>query len=64
MRTTWESALEEIEKQWVWCDVTSDDCAIGGYNNAYGTNEELRVHAIDQIAACLSWLCTDPGDDN
>ena len=64
VRTTWESALEEIEKQWVWCDVTSDDCAIGGYNKAYGTNEELRVHAIDQLAACLSWLCTDPGDDN
>ena len=84
-RTTWESTLEEIEKQWVWRDVTSDmdevilakrfglqqktkvrvidDCTIGGYNKAYGTKEKLRVHAIDQLAAYLSWLCTDLGDD-
>ena len=84
-RTTWESTLEEIEKQWVWRDVTSDvndvilakrfglqqknrvrvidDCTIGGYNKAYGTKEKLRVHAIDQLAACLSRLCTDLGDD-
>ena len=40
-----------------------DDCTIGGYNKAYGTKEKLRVHAIDQLAAYLSWLCTDLGDD-
>ena len=84
-RTTWESTLDEIEKQWVWRDVTSDmddvilakrfglqqknkvrvidDCTIGGYNKAFGTKEKLRVHAIDQLAAYLSWLCTDLGDD-
>ena len=84
-RTTWESTLDEIEKQWVWRDVTSDmddvilakrfglqqknkvrvidDCTIGGYNKAYGTKEKLRVHAIDQLAAYLSWLCTDLSDD-
>ena len=79
-RATWASTLEEIEKQWVWRDVSSDvenvvlakrfglqqkakvrvidDCPIGGYNRSYGTKEKLRVHAIDQLAAYLSWLCT------
>ena len=84
-KTTWQSTLEEIEKQWVWRDVTSDydsvilakrfglqqknkvrvidDCTVGGYNKAYGTKEKLRVHAIDQLAAYLSWLCTSVGTD-
>eukprot|EP00435_Cladocopium_sp_Y103_P037020 s3875_g9.t1 len=83
-RTTWDNTLEELEKQWVWRDVTSDtgevilakrfglqqktkvrvidDCSIGGYNKAYGTKEKLKVHAIDQLAAYLSWLCTELGD--
>ena len=39
-----------------------DDCTIGGYNKAHGTKEKLRVHAIDQLAAYLSWLCTELGD--
>eukprot|EP00435_Cladocopium_sp_Y103_P015182 s5093_g3.t1 len=80
---TWASTLDEIDKQWVWRDVTSDtnevilakrfglqqknkirvidDCSIGGYNKAYGTKEKLKVHAIDQLAAYLSWLCTEVG---
>ena len=84
-RATWTSTLEELEKQWVWRDVSSDvdsvvlairfglqqktkvrvidDCSIGGYNRSYGTKEKLRVHAIDQLAAYLSWLCTRCGDD-
>eukprot|EP00435_Cladocopium_sp_Y103_P069221 s1948_g32.t3 len=85
-RATWTNTLEEIDKQWVWRDVTSDvsdvvlakrfglqhkkakvrvidDCSIGGYNKAYGTKEKLRVHAIDQLAAYLSWLCTEMPDD-
>eukprot|EP00435_Cladocopium_sp_Y103_P072753 s158_g41.t1 len=83
-RTTWDNTLEELEKQWVWRDVTSDtdevilakrfglqqktkvrvidDCSIGGYNKTYGTKEKLKVHAIDQLAAYLSWLCTELGD--
>jgi len=83
--TTWQSTVEEIDKQWVWRDVTSDydnvilakrfglqqkskvrvidDCTVGGYNKAYGTKEKLRVHAIDQLAAYLSWLCTSLGAD-
>ena len=40
-----------------------DDCTVGGYNKAYGTKEKLRVHAIDQLAAYLSWLCTSVGTD-
>ena len=82
---TWQSTLDEIEKQWVWRDVTSeyddvilakrfglqqkskvrviDDCTVGGYNKAYGTKEKLRVHAIDQLAAYLSWLCTSLGTE-
>ena len=82
-RTTWQSTLEELDKAWVWRDVTSDfdqvvlakrfgleqkskvrvidDCTIGGYNKAYGTKEKLRVHAMDQLAAYLSWLCTELG---
>eukprot|EP00435_Cladocopium_sp_Y103_P057089 s1217_g19.t1 len=36
-----------------------DDCSVGGHNKAYGTKEKLRVHAIDQLAAYLSWLCPD-----
>ena len=36
-----------------------DDCTVGGYNKAYGTREKLRVHAIDQLAAYLSWICTE-----
>ena len=80
-RATWASTLEELEKNWVWRDVTSDcddvilakrfglqqknkvrvidDCSVGGYNKAYGTKEKLRVHAIDQLAAYLSWMCTE-----
>ena len=83
-KATWENTLEEIEKQWVWRDVTSDisevvlakrfglqqknkirvidDCSLGGYNKTYGTKEKLRVHAIDQIAAYLSWICTELGE--
>jgi hypothetical protein len=38
-----------------------DDCSVGGYNKAYGTKEKLRVHAIDQLAAYLSWICTAHG---
>ena len=38
-----------------------DDCSVGGYNKAYGTKEKLRVHAIDQLAAYLSWICTMHG---
>lgn len=82
-RKTWDSTLEELDKQWVWRDVHSefsdvvmakrfglqqkdkvrviDDCSIGGYNKAYGTKEKLREHAIDQLAAYLSWLCTELG---
>eukprot|EP00435_Cladocopium_sp_Y103_P046974 s90_g13.t1 len=40
-----------------------DDCSIGGYNKAYGTKEKLGVHAIDQLAAYLSWLCTEMSDE-
>ena len=80
---TWESTLDELDKQWVWRDVHSDftevilakrfglqqkakvrvidDCSVGGYNKSYGTKEKLRVHAIDQLAAYLSWLCTELG---
>jgi ribonuclease HI len=76
--------MEELEKQWVWRDVTSDisdvilvkrfglqqknkirvidDCSLGGYNKTYGTKEKLRVHAVDQIAAYLSWICTELGE--
>ena len=39
-----------------------DDCSVGGYNKAYGTREKLRVHAIDQLAAYLSWICSLLGD--
>ena len=39
-----------------------DDCSVGGYNKAYGTKEKLRVHAIDQLAAYLSWICTRHGN--
>ena len=84
-QTTWASTLEELEKNLVWRDVTSDydnvilarrfglqqknkvrvidDCSIGGYNKTYGTKEKLRVHAIDQLAAYLSWLCTELADE-
>jgi ribonuclease HI len=83
-RATWENTMEELEKQWVWRDVTSDisdvilakrfglqqknkirvidDCSLGGYNKTYGTKEKLRVHAVDQIAAYLSWICTELGE--
>ena len=83
-RATWESTMEELEKKWVWRDVTSDisdvilakrfglqqknkirvidDCSLGGYNKTYGTKEKLRVHAADQIAAYLSWICTELGE--
>ena len=84
-QTTWASTLEELEKNLVWRDVTSDydnvilarrfglqqknkvrvidDCSIGGYNKTYGTKEKLRVHAIDQLAAYLSWLRTELADE-
>ena len=39
-----------------------DDCSLGGYNKTYGTKEKLRVHAVDQIAAYLSWICTELGE--
>ena len=83
-KATWDSTVDEIEKQWVWRDVTSDiskvilakrfglqqknkirvidDCSLGGYNKTYGTKEKLRVHAVDQIAAYLSWICTELGE--
>ena len=38
-----------------------DDCNVGGYNKSHGTREKLCVHAIDQLAAYLSWLCTELG---
>ena len=38
-----------------------DDCSVGGYNKAFGTKEKLRVHAIGQLAAYLSWICTMHG---
>ena len=84
-KATWESTVEEIDKQWVWRDVTSDisevilakrfglqqknkirvidDCSLDGYNKTYGTKEKLRVHAVDQIAAYLSWICTELGEE-
>ena len=40
-----------------------DDCSVGGYNKAYGTKEKLRVHAIDQLAAYLRWICIAHGTD-
>jgi ribonuclease HI len=39
-----------------------DDCLRGGYNKTYGTKEKLRVHAVDQIAAYLSWICAELGE--
>ena len=39
-----------------------DDCSVGGYNKAYGTREKLRVHAVDQLAAYLSWICSFLGN--
>ena len=41
--------------------VVADDCHVGSYNKAYGMKEKLRVHAVDQLAAYHSWICTTHG---
>ena len=28
-----------------------DDCSVGGFNSTCGANENLRIHAIDEMAA-------------
>lgn len=40
-----------------------DDCTIGGWNKTCGSLEKLRIHAIDEMVAYLSWTMSeiDPG---
>ena len=35
-----------------------DDCTIGGLNRTTGSREKLRIHAIDEVAAYISWTLT------
>ena len=38
-----------------------DDCTIGGFNSTCGSCERLKVHAIDEMAAYISWCLTNLG---
>ena len=36
-----------------------DDCTIGGWNKTCGSSEKLRVHAVDEMVAYLSWTMSE-----
>ena len=41
-----------------------DDCSIGGVNSTCGSCEKLKIHAIDEMAACIAWCLTNLGDNS
>ena len=41
-----------------------DDCSIGGFNSTCGSNEKLKIHAIDEMAAYIAWCLTNLGDES
>eukprot|EP00434_Breviolum_minutum_P036682 symbB.v1.2.032515.t1/scaffold3913.1/size48432/3 len=36
-----------------------DDCTIGGWNKTCGSSEKLRIHAVDEMVAYLSWTMSE-----
>ena len=36
-----------------------DDCTIGGFNRTTGSREKLKLHAIDEVAAYVSWTMSN-----
>ena len=36
-----------------------DDCTIGGFNRMTGSCEKLKLHAIDEVAAYVSWTMSN-----
>ena len=36
-----------------------DDCTIGGFNRTTGSCEKLKLHAIDEVAAYVSWTMSN-----
>ena len=41
-----------------------DDCSIGGFNSTCGSNEKLKIHAIDEMAAYIAWCLTNLWDES
>ena len=39
-----------------------DDCTAGGLNQTCGSQEKLKIHAIDELIAYLSWSIAHYGD--
>ena len=39
-----------------------DDCTAGGLNQTCGSQEKLKIHAIDELIAYLSWSISHYGD--